>query len=280
MRYFSLDYTGLACDIIKLIASLLSGNLIVMYEPSAKPTTYAGGKVFYFKKRRKIVKTSVIGITAACVLFAASAFASEDMAGQYDCMGCHSIEANKLLPKKYAPYFKDIAKKYKEKYKDDEDKALALLENSILRGSNNKWDRPINMKPRSEHGKFIESAHAKQMAQWIMSLAENAPATEEEAAVEKAPVVEEVPAAEEEAAVEKAPVVKEAPAAEEEAAVEKAPVEEQAPAAEEQAAAEKAPAVKEAPAAEEEAAVEKAPVEEQAPAAEEQAPAEEKAPAE
>ncbi len=165
-----------------------------MYEPSAKPTTYAGGKVFYFKKRRKIVKTSVIGITAACVLFAASAFASEDMAGQYDCMGCHSIEANKLLPKKYAPYFKDIAKKYKEKYKDDEDKALALLENSILRGSNNKWDRPINMKPRSEHGKFIESAHAKQMAQWIMSLAENAPATEEEAAVEKAPVEEQAPA--------------------------------------------------------------------------------------
>jgi len=118
------------------------------------------------------VRTSVIGIVAACVLFAAPAFASEDMAGQYDCMGCHSIEANKSLPKKYAPYFKDIAKKYKEKYKDDSDKALALLENSILRGSHNKWDRPVDMKPRSENGKNIDPAHAKEMAKWIMSLAE------------------------------------------------------------------------------------------------------------
>lgn len=117
------------------------------------------------------MRTSVIGITAACVLFAASAFASEDMAGQYDCMGCHSVEANKLLPKKHAPYFKDIAKKYKEKYKGEGDKALALLEQSILRGSHNKWDRPVDMKPRSENGKTIDQAHAKKMAEWIMSLA-------------------------------------------------------------------------------------------------------------
>ncbi|MGB5687491.1 MAG: hypothetical protein WBM35_16905 [Candidatus Electrothrix sp.] len=118
------------------------------------------------------MRTSVIGIVAACVLFAASAFASEDMAGQYDCMGCHSVEANKLLPKKHAPYFKDIAKKYKKKYKDDGDKALALLEQSILRGSHNKWDRPVDMKARSENGKTIEQAHAKKMAEWIMSMAE------------------------------------------------------------------------------------------------------------
>ncbi|MDU9050852.1 MAG: c-type cytochrome [Candidatus Electrothrix sp. Rat3] len=119
------------------------------------------------------MRTSVIGITAACVLlFAASAFASEEMAGQYDCMGCHSIEANESLPKKYAPYFKDIAKKYKEKYKDDNDKALALIEQSILRGSHNKWDRPVDMKSRAENGKTIDAAHAKEMAQWIMTLAE------------------------------------------------------------------------------------------------------------
>jgi hypothetical protein len=31
--YFSLDYTGAACDSIELIARLLSVNLTVMYEP-------------------------------------------------------------------------------------------------------------------------------------------------------------------------------------------------------------------------------------------------------
>ncbi|MCI5189934.1 MAG: hypothetical protein D3905_09080, partial [Candidatus Electrothrix sp. AS4_5] len=57
------------------------------------------------------------------------------------CMGCHSIEANKLLPKKYAPYFKDIAKKYKEKYKDDasgEEKLAEAVQTSLC-----KWMKEI-----------------------------------------------------------------------------------------------------------------------------------------
>ena len=118
------------------------------------------------------MRTSVIGIAVACVLFAGSAFASEEMtgqdvAGQHDCFGCHSIKADDSLPKKYGPYFQDIADKYKEKG----EKAALLLENSILHGSHNKWDRPVDMQPRGEHGKNINQANAKKVAEWIMSLA-------------------------------------------------------------------------------------------------------------
>ena len=125
-------------------------------------------QVSYFNKRRNIVRASVVGIAAACVLIAAgAASASEELAKEYHCMGCHSVEANKELPDKYGPYFKDIADKYLEKG----DKAVALLENSILRGSKNKWDRPVDMQPRSECGRTIDQANAKKMAEWIMSLA-------------------------------------------------------------------------------------------------------------
>ena len=113
------------------------------------------------------MRTLVMGIVAASVLVAGSAFASEELAAQFHCMGCHSVKADKQLPDKYGPYFIDIAKKYQEKG----DKAVALLENSILRGSKNKWDRPVDMQPRSECGMAIDQENAKKMAEWIMSLA-------------------------------------------------------------------------------------------------------------
>ena len=71
------------------------------------------------------------------------------------------------MPQVSYAYFTDIADKYLEKG----DKAVALLENSILRGSKNKWDRPVGMEPRSQCGLTIDQAHAKKMAEWIMSLA-------------------------------------------------------------------------------------------------------------
>ncbi|WP_446008747.1 c-type cytochrome [Candidatus Electrothrix sp.] len=113
------------------------------------------------------MRTSVISIAAACILVAGSAFASEEIAGEFDCMGCHSVKEDKALPDKYGPYFTDIANEYKEKG----DKAVSLLENSILRGSKHKWDRPVDMQPRSENGKTIDQENAKKMAEWIMSLA-------------------------------------------------------------------------------------------------------------
>lgn len=112
------------------------------------------------------MRTLVMGITAACVLVAGTAFASEDMAGEFHCMGCHSVTANKELPQKYGPYFVDIAEKYQEKG----DNAIPLLTNSIIRGSRNKWDRPIDMQPRAKCGKTIDQANAQKMAEWIMSL--------------------------------------------------------------------------------------------------------------
>ena len=114
------------------------------------------------------MRTLVMGIVAASVLVAGSAFASEEIAVEFHCMGCHSVKEDKQLPDKYGPYFVDIANEYKEKG----DKAVSLLENSILRGSKHKWDRPVDMQPRSENGMTIDQENAHKMAQWIMSLAE------------------------------------------------------------------------------------------------------------
>jgi cytochrome c551/c552 len=119
------------------------------------------------------VKYLLLLCVAASFIVAGSAFASEELAGKFDCMACHSIKENKAMPDKYGPYFTDIANKYLEKG----DKAVSLLENSILRGSKHKWDRPVNMQPRSEHGLAIDEENAKKMATWIMSLAtKDAPA--------------------------------------------------------------------------------------------------------
>ena len=113
------------------------------------------------------MRTSVIGIVAACVLTAGSVFASEELAEGYNCMGCHSAKAGTPSAKKYGPTFAEIATKYKEKG----EKAPLILENSILNGSRHKWDRPIHMMPRSEYGKGIDLADASKVADWIMSLA-------------------------------------------------------------------------------------------------------------
>lgn len=113
------------------------------------------------------MKCLVLICIVASLVVSGSAFASEELAKEYHCMGCHSVKEDKALPDKYGPYFTDIADKYLEKG----DKAVALLENSILRGSKNKWDRPVGMEPRSQCGLTIDQAHAKEMAEWIMSLA-------------------------------------------------------------------------------------------------------------
>ncbi|MCI5137870.1 MAG: hypothetical protein D3922_05535 [Candidatus Electrothrix sp. AR1] len=84
-------------------------------------------------------------------------------------MGCHSVGPNASLPQKYGPFFKDIANKYKDKGEN----AVSLLKNSILRGSHHKWDRPINMQPRSKYGKTIDQANADTVAKWIMTLADD-----------------------------------------------------------------------------------------------------------
>lgn len=120
------------------------------------------------------MKYLVLICVAASLMVAGSAFASEELAAEFHCMGCHSVKEDKALPDKYGPFFTDIANKYLEKG----DKAVPLLENSILRGSKNKWDRPVDMQPRTECGMTIDKENAKKMAEWIMSLADKDAAAE------------------------------------------------------------------------------------------------------
>ena len=118
------------------------------------------------------MKYLVLICVVISIVVSGSAFASEDLAIEYHCMGCHSVKEDKALPDKYGPFFTDIAKKYQEKG----EKAVAQLEDSILHGSKEKWDRPVGMEPRSKCGLTIDQAHAKEMAEWIMSLAAESPA--------------------------------------------------------------------------------------------------------
>ena len=121
--------------------------------------------------------TAVIAVAAVYLLLAAgSACASEDLAKEFHCMGCHSVKEDKAMPDKYGPYFTDIAEKYQKK--GNKEVALALLEESIMHGSKNKWDRPVNMEPRSECGMAIDEENAKKMAAWIMTLAPESSASE------------------------------------------------------------------------------------------------------
>jgi cytochrome c551/c552 len=113
------------------------------------------------------MKLTVIG-AAIVMMLTGSAFASEEMAKEYSCFGCHSIkndEVHKSLEKK-GPAFEEVSKKYQGK-----EDALSLLVQSIMEGSQEKWHKEINMVPRSKVGKCVNKECATDLAKWILTLA-------------------------------------------------------------------------------------------------------------
>lgn len=86
---------------------------------------------------------------------AASAQASEALAGKNACLGCHAISAKMI-----GPAYKDVAAKYA-----GQSEAQAMLVKSIKNGGIGKWgDMP--MPPQGA----LSDADAKKLAAWILSL--------------------------------------------------------------------------------------------------------------
>ena len=100
------------------------------------------------KRLHALIASSVL------VLAASPAAADEAMAKAKGCTACHSI-GGKLV----GPAYKDVAKKYKA----DKD-APAKLQESVLKGSQNKWG-PIPM-PANK----VTPDEAKALVAWILAL--------------------------------------------------------------------------------------------------------------
>ncbi|MFP5410462.1 MAG: c-type cytochrome [Gammaproteobacteria bacterium] len=91
-------------------------------------------------------------------LAVAPAHASPELAAKSKCMSCHSVDKKML-----GPSFNDISAKYKMGLGCGKDDAAAMLTESILKGTKNKWGK-IPMPPQK-----IPAEDAKTLAKWILA---------------------------------------------------------------------------------------------------------------
>ena len=96
----------------------------------------------------------------ACALpYGSAAGAAEllgaDLAKARNCLACHQIDT-----KRVGPAYQSVAQRYA-----DQPGALASLEQSIHRGSANKWGK-VPMPAQVQ----VSPAEAQQLATWILSL--------------------------------------------------------------------------------------------------------------
>jgi cytochrome c len=98
------------------------------------------------------MKALTAALTAAALLMAGSAIASEELVKKNACIGCHDMSA-----KKVGPTWKDIAAKNKGA------KPEALVE-AIVKGGKGKYGK-IPMPPQAK-----AEADAPAIAKWILSL--------------------------------------------------------------------------------------------------------------
>lgn len=87
----------------------------------------------------------------------APAHASLELATKSHCMSCHGVDQKKL-----GPAFKDISAKYKMGLGCAKDDGTAMLADSIMKGSRDKWGK-IPMPPQK-----IPAEDAKTLAKWIL----------------------------------------------------------------------------------------------------------------
>ena len=105
------------------------------------------------------MKSSVICLVAASVLFAGSAFASEELATTNNCMGCHKMDAPAM-----GPSMKLIA----ETNAGGDIEALAAFIKAGGKSANAEtYKAAMPMPPQAK----VTDADAKAIAEWIMTLA-------------------------------------------------------------------------------------------------------------
>jgi len=94
---------------------------------------------------------------AALPLSIAPVHASPELANKSKCMACHDMEKKRL-----GPSFKDISTKYKMGLGCGKGDAEAMLTDSILKGSKDKWGK-IPMPAQK-----IPPADAQTLSKWIL----------------------------------------------------------------------------------------------------------------
>lgn len=87
------------------------------------------------------------------------AHASLELATKSHCMSCHGVDQKKL-----GPAFKDISAKYTMGLGCAKDDGTAMLADSILKGSRDKWGK-IPMPPQK-----IAPVDAQKLTRWILTL--------------------------------------------------------------------------------------------------------------
>jgi len=96
-------------------------------------------------------------IVAALPLGIAPVHASPELAAKSNCMACHDMQKKKM-----GPSFTEISTKYKMGLGCGKGDSEAMLTDSILKGSKNKWGK-IPMPAQN-----IPPADAQALSRWIL----------------------------------------------------------------------------------------------------------------
>jgi len=95
-----------------------------------------------------------VALSAAAILSAVPAFASQELATKKNCMACHSVD-KKLV----GPAYKDVAAKYK-----GDKAAVDKLAAKVVKGGSGAWGTiPMPANPQ------VSEAEAKTLVAWVLS---------------------------------------------------------------------------------------------------------------
>ena len=101
------------------------------------------------------MKGILVAAVAVAALASNSAFASEQLAKEKNCLACHAVD-HKVV----GPAYKDVAAKYK-----GDKSAEAKLATKVQKGGGGVWGQvPMPANPQ------VNEAEAKKLAQWVLSL--------------------------------------------------------------------------------------------------------------
>ncbi len=100
------------------------------------------------------MKSKLIAVAALAAVFAAPAFANQELAQKKNCMTCHALD-KKLV----GPAYKDVAAKYAK----DKD-AVKKLSEKIIKGGSGVWG-PVPMPANA-----VTPAEAETLAKWVLTI--------------------------------------------------------------------------------------------------------------
>ena len=100
------------------------------------------------------MKSKLIAVAALAAVFAAPAFANQELAQKKNCMTCHAMDK-----KVVGPAYKEVAAKYAK----DKD-AVKKLSEKIIKGGSGVWG-PVPMPANA-----VTPAEAETLAKWVLTV--------------------------------------------------------------------------------------------------------------